>query len=155
MSMMENIIRPFSPVNIYPALQAPRETPEVPGVVLCQLGGSGGTTTSISFNGEMQTIESEGSFKESGRESTKVQVSNPDDPDQFVEFCRADKINLTPTNKGAKKPPRTSSYDTTGGYHDMTGNMNHNAVGSGNRDYAFQYPKDTTCVSPAKPQKGC
>lgn len=155
MSMMENIVRPFSPVDIFPALQAPRDTPVTPGVINLELGGSGGTTISMSFDGENKAVNNDNKFKESARQSTKVHVANPDDPDQFVEFCRADKITLSPLNTDRKKAV-TSSYDPSGGVHQFSQS---NVSPQDNREYSFQYPDENApsraCVTPAQPDRGC
>ena len=97
-TQMENTIRPFAPVAFLPASsRLPSRLPE--GIVQCKLGGSGGTTTSFSFEGSgFQFINNE-SYKESGRTSTNVRVENPEDPGQYVEFCRADKVSLL-VNRG-------------------------------------------------------
>jgi hypothetical protein len=141
---MENTIRPFAPVDFIPAISnLPARVPD--GIVECKLGGSGGTTTTFTFEGSgFETIKSE-QYKESNRASTKVRVENPDDPSQFVEFCRADKITLT-SKKQQETIPRTSSYDTTGGYHGEGGRTT--------REYEFQYPSDRTCRSREPPKGG-
>jgi hypothetical protein len=142
---LENTVRPFAQLPIHPqrvVLPAPIAHAEID----CKLGGSGGTTTSFTLpttSGRITT--SQENYKESDRKSTLVRVENPDDPTQFVEFCRADKITLTKENKSPPTPPRTSSYDLTGAMHggeDRT-----------TRNYSYKYPTDKACT-PRSPPKG-
>ncbi len=140
---MENAVRPFASVPIHPpATSLPAPVP--PGVVECKLGGSGGTTTSFSFEGQTGKVTSGDSLKESSRSSTNVRVENPDDPSQFVEFCRADRITLKPK---MPDPPRQSSFDPEGGAHG-------DSVDRTATTYEFQYPTERTCVSREPPKGG-
>lgn len=150
--MLETFVRPFLPGLIHPPVIPPSAVPEETENVFCSLGGSGGQSGSFSYDKFKVVIkEPANSFKESGRESTKVHVENQDDPDQFVEFCRADKVKLSPEKRGGGgSVPATSSYDLSGSFHDF-GDRSSGTTQS----YKFQYPKDTTCKSPAEPEKGC
>lgn len=150
---MEQIVRPFAPVNVRPpnVIGFNRGLPA--GVIPVKLGGNGGTSISFTLNGKAEAVKEDNKFHESGRESTKRRVENESDPEQAVEFCQADKITLTPANKDRQKP-RTSSYDTSGGYHNNA-NASPTKVGSTNREYNFKYPTSKNCASPSKPARGC
>lgn len=147
MTNMENTIRPFAPVPIHPlAAYMPAPIPE--GVVECKLGGSGGTTTSFSFDGQTGEVKNAADFKESSRSSSKVRVENSEDPTQFVEFCRADSVKFKQTQAKPSAPSRTSSFDPAGGLHG-------NSQDRDSSTYEFQYPKDEkTCVSREPPRGG-
>jgi hypothetical protein len=155
MTMVENIVRPFTNYDALP-FPLPATFPPSPGddVIDVALGGSGGRSVTWTYDGSGSVILSDtNKYKEAGRKSTLVHVENPDDPDQFVEFCRADQVTLAPQK--TKQPPiRTSSYDTSGGYHDLTGGQQPTAKAEGNREYSFQYPKTTACKERV-PDKGC
>lgn len=142
---LENIIRPFSPVQVRPTIYAPRPEPVLPGIKQVKLGGSGGKSVSFTFNNSGSVVDDNNKFQESSRKSSKVKIENEDDPDQFVEFCRADSITLRAKNKDSQ-PPRTSSYDTSGGTHDFGNNLDPSAGGS--QELNFQYPKEKTCKDP-------
>lgn len=145
---MEGVVRPFETKG--PFLQAPSRLPppEVPGIVNVSLGGSGGTTTSFSLDTKGSYVQESQDYKESSRTSTNVRVEQDGNPDNFVEFCRADKIGLT--SKDPKKPPaKASSYDPTGG----AGNLGGANGGKDKRNYEFQYPEDKACT-PKNPPKG-
>lgn len=140
---MEGLVRPFQTTSISP--QALPFTAEAldPAIIECKLGGNGGRTTSFSVNGDDAFVDTSKDFKESNRESTLVKVENEEDPDQFVEFCRADKITLTGKKKSSEAP-RATSFDTESG------------TDPGSKDkqnIEYQYPPDKSC-KPANPDKG-
>lgn len=164
-ALMESIVRPFAPIVIRPPARAPdvASAPQEP--VAFSFGGTGGRTVSITTDGHplIKVVQDNNSnYKESGRESTKVHVENSDDPEQFVEFCRADKIHLKQDKKGASaSAPRQSSFDPSGGYHYVSGagDPTPPPLSGGideKREYSFKYPTDkATCKSPSTPDKGC
>lgn len=151
MTHLENVVRPFTALGITPPFVVlPAKTDETR--VVCSLGGSGGRTVSWTFDGNGHVIPSDTNrFKESSRTSESARVENPDDSTQFVEFCRATKINLTP-QKTAQSAPRVSSYDTSGGYQNFTNTPN--TKGADDRQYSFRYPKGG-CGDSGAPPKGC
>lgn len=141
MSLIEGFVRPFVVPSILPPPLAPRPAPLDPTAIIVSLGGKGGTTVSMTFETTTRaTVVPGKNFKETGRKSTLTHVENEDDPDQFVEFCRADKVSVKP-KKRAGGSDRSSSF------------------GSGDRDdtetYSFDYPKTKECKSPNEPPKGC
>jgi hypothetical protein len=142
-TQLEDVVRPFALKNLLPSpTQLPQKAPE--GFTDAALGGSGGTSVTYTTDSAGFSFENEeDKFKESGRKSTLKRVENEDDPEQFIEFCRADKISLTPKQE-ANKPKRTSTYDTSGG-----GGSNKRQL-----EYEFQYPDEPTCKSPSEPQSG-
>lgn len=146
---LEQLVRPFSAVDLLPSrLPTPPRGGEDTQVD-CSFGGSGTRTVSWSFDGAgIVQKETKEDFKEVGRESKQARVENPDDPDQFVEFCQATKVNLH-RDKKSVAPPRLTSYDPTGGYH---GNSSSPVT---DRDYGFNYDKSNTTCKPAKPPAGC
>lgn len=142
---LENFVRPFAAPNISPPAIPPQ--PLAPSIidVICSLGGDGGQTVSVTYETEHSTMVVESNnYKESGRRSSKVHVENEDDPDQFVDFCRADKLSLTKKNKGSSAS-KQSSYDPGGS----------TASGSQATNYSFEYPTEKTCKSKSEPPKGC
>lgn len=144
MTHLENIVRPFTAELISPV--GLRYGPAGPPVVVeVMLGGMGGRTTSYTFEGNgFKTLASDDNkFKEVGRKSTKVRVENEDDPDSFVEFCRADRVDFK-TQKAPTVPKKTTSFsDPTRPKKD-------------NSEYTYQHPKDKACISqPSQPKKGC
>jgi hypothetical protein len=94
--LIENIVRPFQQNNYLPARQ--NLVPGAAGDVLhISLGGAGGRTTSFTQDGSGEVIatrEVPNKFHETSRISTTVRVENPDDADQFVDFKRADQVEL-------------------------------------------------------------
>lgn len=149
---LEQLVRPFGAVNLIPSLRPFGPRGEATEIV-CSFGGSGTRTVSWSFDGggAVAQFEKEEKFKETGRESQQVKVENPDDPDQFVEFCQAKTVALHRDKKGGVKPPRISSYDTSGGYH---GNDTGSSVTD--RNYGFKYDKENKTCKPKKSEpKGC
>lgn len=149
---LEEVVRPF--VRSFPSPAAPLPLnytrPEVDGVIGVTLGGAGGRTLQWTNSAGVIVKDDDNKFRESGRQSTKVRVENPDDSDQFVEFCRADRITLSP-ERNAKKPPRTSSYDPSGGYHDFGSGTGKTS----DMEYNYKYPDDTTCQPTKPPKRGC
>lgn len=139
---MEGLVRPFQTLQIAP-LSFNLESPPQPGIVECKLGGSGGTTTTFTLEGFGFFTDNVSDFKESDRKSTKVKVENEDDPDQFVEFCRADKITLS-AKKGSDAPAKGSSYDPGGGT---------NPGSRKKQNIEYQYPDEKSC-KPKNPGKG-
>lgn len=153
MTLVENIVRPFQGSSPYPQFRVfPAPNHSDPRIVDCALGGAGGRTVSWTIDGEGRVIQGDvNKFRETSRTSEEATVHNPDDPDQFVTFCRARKINLTP-DKTSTGAPKTSTYDTSGGYHDLSGG------GSGktnkDREYNFKYPSGG-CGDSGSHTKGC
>lgn len=145
MTNMENTVRPFTAIPVHPSPSANLVAPLPPGVVECKLGGSGGTTTTFSFNGQTGQVINGNDYKESSRSSSQVRVENPDDPTQYVTFCRADRITMKPPQT---TPARTSSFDPTGGLHADSGDRQSST-------YEYQYPTDEkTCVQRDPPKGG-
>jgi hypothetical protein len=140
---MEGLVRPFESPRITPLAGPNLVAPVPPGIVEAKLGGSGGRTTSFSLDEFGINSVKKDDFKESDRKSTLVRVENEDDPGQFVEFCRADKITLT-RKENKTPPPKGSSYDVTGGQ---------NPSASGKQNVEYQYPEEKTC-KPKTPPKG-
>lgn len=143
MTNMETIVRPFAPVAVFPAASVFRLSRGADSNEQV-LGGGGGREVSFTFNNESKAAKwpDTEKFKESGRESTKVKVENPDDSEQFVEFCQAKSVSLKKERDGA--PPRKTSYGTSGNQ------------GVNNRDYGFNYDKENKQCKPQKgPPKGC
>lgn len=137
---MENIVRPFQRSSVTPLrinLRAPVPSDEVE----CSLGGSGGRSVSFQLEGGGFIFVNEKNFKETGRKSTLVRVENQDDSNQFVEFCRTDKINFK-ENKDDKY--RKSSYSTG---QSTSGSTEKNS-------FSMQHPTDRTCRPPAQPDRG-
>lgn len=141
---LEQLVRPFGAVNLTPSLRpfGPRgEDTEI----VCSFGGSGTRTVSWSFDSKGGVVNSDKQekFKETGRESQKAKVENPDDPDQFVEFCQAKTVALHRDKIGVS-PSRTSSYGTSSG-SSVT-----------DRDYSFKYDKENKKCKPKTGEpKGC
>lgn len=152
MNNMESVIRPFGLETISPLAAAPRRNFVDPTVIVGSFGGAGGRTVSWTIEGSGEIVPSEtDNFRESSRTSVNRRVENPDDPDQFVEFCQATKIGLSPQNQGGTSAKRTSTYDLSGGYHDLTGG----AGRSGGRNYTYSAPTSRNCGSSGPPDKGC
>jgi hypothetical protein len=156
MTNMENTVRPFTPVQIHPAASN-MSAPLPPGVVECSLGGSGGTTTSFSYNGQTGEVKTEGTnWKETGRTSTAVRIENPEDSSQYVDMCRADKITMQPTDQqqAPPNPPTQSSYklpDYVGAALAKKG-ISYRPQSQ----YEYQYPKqDNESTPPASDPKTC
>lgn len=151
MNNMESVVRPFATDSISPLAAAGRRNFVDPGVVVGSFGGAGGRTVSWTFSGTETIVPpNTDNFRESSRTSVNRRVENPDDPDQFVEFCQAKRINLTPERTSGRSAVRTSTYDLSGGYHDLSGGGGR----SGGRVYNYSAPTSRTCESPA-PAKGC
>jgi hypothetical protein len=162
-NLMEVLVRPFAPIVIRPPATPPTEAGVTQEPIEFSLGGSGGRTMSLKTarDGGVVLVDNANKYKESSRESTKVRVENEDDPDQFVEFCRADKVQFTPVKKG-QNPPSTSSYDTSGGYHSFSASdpqgerVARSSDDTSTKEYNFKYPTDKkTCKSQNEPPKGC
>lgn len=162
-ALMEAIVRPFAPVVIRPPSRVPLVAAITQEPVVFSLGGTGGRTISITTDGSprIKVVQDPNAqkFKESGRDSTKVHVENEDDPEQFVEFCRADKIKLKQDKPDSAA--RQSTFDPSGGYHYVpgAGDTVPPTLAGGvdeKREYSFKYPTDkATCKSPSQPDKGC
>lgn len=146
---MEVIIRPFAPVVITPPAIAVRATGLVVPPVAFSFGGSGGRNLSITLDKRrfVVTDDKKQDLKESGRQSTKVKVVNPDDPSQFVEFCRANKITMSPT----AQPSPSSSASHASSEPVIEQGQEKKSPSS----FSYKYPSDKTCISPSTPDKGC
>ena len=146
--MLESLVRPFQTPQVTPVrfLNFNVQNPLPPGIVECKLGGSGGRTTSFTLNGVGFVVkDNDEKYKEVDRKSTLVKVENEDDPEQFVEICRADRLNFK------SKKDEDSKYRQTG----YTAGQQQ---GQGNDDKArqfdMQYPDERTCQPKTKPPKG-
>lgn len=137
---MENIVRPFVRPSVSP-LRINTRAPVPADEVECSLGGSGGRSISFQLEGGGFVFINQKNFKETSRKSTLVRVENEDDPNQFVEFCRTDKINFK-ENKEDKY--RKTSY---GGGPSPGGGTEKNS-------FSMQHPTDRTCRPPAEPSRG-
>lgn len=148
----ESVVRPFAAETISPAARTLSDV-VAPGVIACSLGGAGGRTVSWSFSNTGSVVPSKTErYRESSRSSVKRKVENPDDPSQFVEFCQATKINLSPDKEVGT--PRTSTFDQSGGYHDL-GNGDSSSQRAG-REYTFNAPESKTCKeNDGPPERGC
>lgn len=148
MTVMEVIVRPFAPVVVTPPALAPRIAALVAEPTAFSLGGNGGRTFSITLDKFKVVVEPDKNkdLKESSRQSTKVRVENENDSEQFVEFCRADKITMSPKRSGS--PESSSSHASSdpqqqGGQKDTP------------QEFGYKYPSDKTCKSPGQPPRGC
>lgn len=151
MTAMELLVRPFGFVVVTPPPRAPSVAVVVIPPVEFALGGKGGRTISITLDKFNVVIEKDkNDLKESGRKSTKVRVENEDDPDQFVEFCRADKITMSPVKKGTSSPAAASHASTDTSTAPQKGPKKDTP-----QDFSYVYPPDKTCKSPSEPPKGC
>lgn len=145
MPYLESWVRPFIGPAISPPALPPQPLAVAPTDVLISLGGDGGLSLSLTYDTTQSVIiKQDKNFKESGRRSSNVHVENPDDPEQFVDFCRADKLSLTPKSKGSSSS-KQSTYDPGGGAQSTTDAQT----------YSFDYPTSTTCKSPSEPPRGC
>lgn len=157
---MEVIIRPFAPVVITPPAIAVRATGLVVPPVAFSFGGSGGRNMSITLDKKRVVVadDKKQDLKESSRQSTKVKVVNPDDPSQFVEFCRADHITMRPKKEASPAPSAThASTDPAiiANQGDVPGVLAHGAANDAPSSFDYKYPSDKTCKSPSEPPKGC
>lgn len=156
---MEVIVRPFAPVVVTPPALAARATGGTDDPIAFSLGGKGGRTLSITLDKNKIVVkpEDKNDLKESGRQSTKVRVENENDPEQFVEFCRADKISMRPKKDQPNgQPNEQASYaksvnDTQAAFAASQIAPNKPEVHS----FGYKYPSDKTCKSPSAPPKGC
>lgn len=148
---MEVIVRPFAPVIITPPARAPRATGVAADPIAFSLGGKGGRTLSITLDKNKVVVEPDKNkdLKESGRESTKVRVENEDDPDQFVEFCRANKIKMSPKKLGS--PESSASHASS----EEQSTQQQGQQKDTPQEFTYKYPSDKTCKSPSEPPKGC
>lgn len=160
MPYLESWVRPFIGPAISPPALPPQPLTVAPTDVLISLGGDGGMSLSLTYDTSQRVIiKPENNFKESSRRSTNVHVENPDDPDQFVDFCRADTIGYTPKNKGSSSP-KQSTYNALGAEGTTAAEgQARDATGAqgiqGQTLYTFDYPTSTTCKSPSEPPRGC
>lgn len=142
MTNFENIVRPFQIQPLTPF--GTRLRPPVdPVVVECALGGMGGRTVTFSFTGNgFKTLSlGDQKFKEVDRSSTKVKVENADDTDNFVEFCRPDRVDFASQKPS---PLKATSFSDPA-----------NAKKSSS-EYTYQHPSDKACqAQPSQPKKGC
>jgi hypothetical protein len=153
---MENIVRPFISRPISPDFVVlPRK--EVPGVVLCSLGGAGGRSVSWSTSAQGEVVTDNHRQNEVFRSSQEATVTNPDDPGQSVTFCRATTVRTIP-ERTATTPPRTTSYDTSGGYHDLsqgdTGSKSNLKRPNSFQETTYHYPSGN-CNDSGAPGTGC
>lgn len=149
MNTMEVIVRPFAPVVITPPAIVVRATGLAVPPIAFSFGGTGGRNLSITLDKKRIVVEKDKNtnLKESGRQSTKVRVENQDDPTQFVEFCRADKITMSP--KDQSSPGSTASHASSGSAPEQGQTKNSTS------DFSYKYPSDKTCKSPSQPPTGC
>lgn len=156
---MEVIVRPFAPVVITPPVRAPRALGIPADPIVFSLGGKGGRSMNITLDKHKIVVEpKKNDLKESGRQSTKVRVENETDPSQFVEFCRADKIKMSPVKKGG--PEDSSSHASTdpaiiANQGNVPGVLAHGPANDAPSSFSYKYPSDKTCKSPSTPDKGC
>jgi hypothetical protein len=146
---VEGLVRPFVAGNVSPQSVRLPAKPNNPLVVECSLGGSGGRTTTFTMSGSGFIVENTNNqYKESNRKSTLVHVENEDNPDQFVEFCRADNIQFT-QRKEPQRQQKNSTYDP---YNAAQAQARLGKERS-KQGYGYQYPEDKTC-RPKNPDKG-
>lgn len=150
-SGIETLVRPFVPFPLYPSTTRYRVNLGVSDTEQV-LGGGGGREIqmSLSAEGKAATWPDTEKFKETGRESKQVRVENPNDSDQFVEFCQATSVKMHREPGDTSGTPRTSSYTT----HDASFTTHPGEVK--NRNYGFNYDKENkTCKPQKKPATGC
>lgn len=136
---LESVVRPFVSPLIAPAAGQLGDLKN-PDVVNCSLGGKGGRSVPWTLSGSNKVLKSQTEkYLESSRDTVKRRVENPDDSSQFVEFCQTKRLKLN-RDKGVDSP-RTSSYDLSGGYHDLTGGAGSSPQNV--RDYSFNVPEKT------------
>lgn len=153
MMSLESVVRPFVSTPIAPP-SGPLGNLKNPNVVNCSLGGKGGRSVPWTLSGSNKVLKSQTEkYLESSRDTVKRRVENPDDSSQFVEFCQTKRLKLT-RDKGVDNP-RTSSYDLTGGYHDLSGGADSSPQNI--RDYSFKVPEKTKeCKNADKSsERGC
>lgn len=152
MSNMESVIRPFGVESLAPLPTPGRRNFIDPAIVLASFGGAGGRTASWTISGDGSVVPPQtDNFRESSRTSVSRRVENPDDPSQFVEFCQAKRVSLSPENGSGRGPSRSTSYDLSGGYHDLTGG----AGRAGGRVYNYSAPTSRNCNDKTSPDTGC
>jgi hypothetical protein len=91
----EQLVRPFLPRPLGPALSGNIYTPPAPGVVQIRWEGKGGKTFQYqsSFSSSMEPPTTE-SYTEVKRVSEKKRVTNPQDDSQYVDTQRAKEVTL-------------------------------------------------------------
>lgn len=156
MPFIETIVRPFVAVPVGPSVRPFPVPSSTADEAEASFGGSGGRTVSWTWDANEKVIpSSEERFNETGRESNKVKVENPDDSEQFVEFCQAKHMTLTRDKGNVPNTPRPRSFGLFADY-----GTDHDRVAGGytaTREYDFLWKKDNpnTQCKPVKPEKGC
>jgi hypothetical protein len=99
MSELERIVRPFAGFPALPGLAPPQPAvePQTENVRL-EIGKDSGTKTySGSFSANVSRYM-DANVKEKKRETSEKRVENPDDPSQFVNVERVDKLTTNGVN---------------------------------------------------------
>lgn len=107
---LEPVVRPFQDRLVAPAvLILPDVDKDEPKAM--SIGSEGGTTFSFSYSFSGSAKSSGGDdWKETKRKTQTVRVTNPDDPDNFVDTQRATRVQFNDTRTGKAKRAYNFQY---------------------------------------------
>lgn len=155
---MEVLVRPFQSPRITP-LHVNFVAPLPPGIAEAKLGGSGSRTTSFTLDGVGFIVKGNNEqYGEVDRKSKLVRVENEDDPEQFVEICRADSIKFKEKKKSKSEEDednfRQSGYTTRKEGFSTTIFDSSQQGRAKLREWDMQHPDEKTCKPKTKPKRG-
>ena len=89
----ESTVRPFQVLGFTPATIVPEGTEAAEPVVCAFVSKGGAKTFNWSFS-TSSTSPTNDTYRELSRVNERVKVTNPNDPDQFVEVDRVKQVTL-------------------------------------------------------------